>query len=131
MDTASPFLPLEPGRLVLETDACLAFFDRYPVSPGHALVIARRVTPSLYDLDAETQAALWSAVRRVRELLDARFHPAGFNIGVNDGPAAGQTVPHAHIHVIPRYPGDLPDPRGGIRWVLPGKADYWTARRRI
>ena len=62
----------------------------------------------------------------MREILAARFHPDGFNIGLNDGPAAGQTIAHAHIHVIPRYRGDVADPRGGIRWVLPDKAKYWA-----
>ena len=60
--------------------------------------------------------------------LQAEFAPAGYNIGINDGTAAGQTVGHVHIHLIPRYPGDLPDPRGGIRWVMPERADYWTGR---
>ena len=63
---------------------------------------------------------------RVRSELVERFHPDSFNVGVNDGPAAGQTIPHAHIHVIPRRTGDVPDARGGVRWVIPGKADYWT-----
>ena len=125
LDAPSPFHPITQDRLILETADCLAFYDRYPVSPGHALVIAKRVTPSLYDLSAETQAALWDTVRRVRAILAEQFHPVGFNIGVNDGPAAGQTAPHAHVHLIPRYAGDVPDPRGGIRWVISQKANYW------
>lgn len=59
---------------------------------------------------------------------EVEFSPAGFNIGINDGAAAGQTVPHLHIHLIPRFAGDLPDPRGGVRWVIPAKADYWSQR---
>ena len=121
----SPFYPIEPDRVILEGANCLAFFDRYPVSEGHALVIPHRPVLSLYELDEKMQAELWDTVRRVRAILDERFHPAGFNIGVNDGHAAGQTIPHAHIHVIPRYAGDVPDPRGGIRWVIPEKARYW------
>ena len=121
----SPFFPVEAGRVILEGPNCLAFFDRYPVSEGHALVVPHRPVLSLYELDAPMQAEIWDTVRRVRDMLEDRFIPAGFNIGVNDGRAAGQTVPHAHVHVIPRYAGDVPDPRGGIRWVIPGKAKYW------
>jgi diadenosine tetraphosphate (Ap4A) HIT family hydrolase len=67
-------------------------------------------------------------LRRVRALLDAELRPDGYNIGINDGAAAGQTVMHVHMHVIPRYRGDRPDPRGGIRWIIPEKADYWSGR---
>ena len=63
-----------------------------------------------------------------KQQIQLEFDPAGYNIGINDGAAAGQTVGHLHIHLIPRYPGDQPDPRGGIRWVIPEKADYWTGR---
>ncbi len=97
----------------------------FPVSVGHALVVPCIPVLSIFELDESMQAELWDTVRRVRGILEERFHPAGFNIGVNDGPAAGQTVPHAHVHVIPRYAGDVPDPRGGIRWVIPEKARYW------
>ena len=80
---------------------------------------------SLFDLDAEAQADIWRLVARVRDELQSRFNPDGFNIGVNDGKAAGQTVEHAHVHVIPRFDDDVPDPRGGIRWILPECAAYW------
>lgn len=83
---------------------------------------------SLYELTNEEQASVWLTVAQIRQRLQAEFDPDGFNIGVNDGAAAGQTVPHAHIHVIPRYAGDVEDPRGGIRWVLPSKANYWSGR---
>ena len=65
---------------------------------------------------------------RVRAILDAELRPDGYNLGINDGAAAGQTVMHVHMHVIPRYRGDRPDPRGGIRWIIPEKADYWSGR---
>ena len=125
LEKESPFAPLDLEKILIETERCVAFFDRYPVSDGHVLVIPKRVAASLYDLPVDLQAELWETVRRTRERLIERFHPDGFNIGVNDGPAAGQTVPHVHIHVIPRYAGDASDPRGGIRWVLPEKAKYW------
>lgn len=123
----SPFFPIRGDQIILEGRNCLAFFDRFPVSVGHALVVPLVPVASLFELDAPVQAEIWDTVRQVREILDARFQPAGFNIGVNDGRAAGQTVPHAHVHVIPRYAGDVPDPRGGIRWVIPEKARYWTS----
>ena len=125
LSSDSPFAPLEPDRIIYEDGDTIAFYDRYPVSPGHALVIAKTVTASLYDLPSETQGALWQTVGIVRKLLHARHQPAGFNIGLNDGLAAGQTIHHAHIHIIPRYPGDQPDPRGGVRWIFPEKARYW------
>ena len=80
---------------------------------------------SLFDLEHETQAALWKMVGEVRSRLDGDLQPDGFNIGLNDGEAAGQTVMHAHIHVIPRWNNDVPDPRGGVRWIIPDKARYW------
>jgi len=121
----SPFHPIAPERLLLETQRCVAFLDTKPASKGHALVVAKIVTASLFDLPVELQTELWEAVRRVREILIERFRPDGFNIGINDGAAAGQTVPHAHMHIIPRYLNDVPDPRGGIRWIIPAKARYW------
>ena len=74
----------------------------------------------------DEQAAIWRLVAQVRGKLASERRPDGFNVGVNDAPAAGQTVPHAHVHVIPRRVGDVADPRGGVRWVLPGKARYWA-----
>jgi diadenosine tetraphosphate (Ap4A) HIT family hydrolase len=123
---ASPFYPLAPDRIIYEDDATVAFADAYPVSPGHTLVVARQVTRSLFELSPESQAALWRTVAEVRRILQARHKPDGFNIGVNDGPAAGQTIAHAHIHLIPRYAGDQADPRGGIRHIFPDKAAYWS-----
>jgi diadenosine tetraphosphate (Ap4A) HIT family hydrolase len=122
----SPFYPLEPERVILENDHCIAFFDRYPVNDGHALVIPLEPVESMFDLEPVIQAELWDTVRKVRDILKDKFNPAGFNIGINDGAAAGQTMPHTHIHIIPRYAGDIADPRGGIRWIIPTKAKYWN-----
>jgi len=102
--------------------------DAYPVSPGHSLIIPLRHIRSFFDLTAEERSALLSLLDAARAGLDSEFQPAGYNIGINDGPAAGQTIAHLHIHLIPRYPGDRADPRGGIRWIFPDKADYWTHR---
>ena len=126
LSSQSPFYPIDADRVILEEPNCLAFFDRYPVSKGHALVVPIRPVPSLYDLDPQAQAEVWDMIRRVRSFLKELYHPVGFNIGVNDGSAAGQTIAHAHVHIIPRYAGDISDPRGGIRWVIPEKAKYWA-----
>ncbi len=121
----SPFYPVDAKRVILETEAAVAFYDGFPLSEGHALVVPRFPVISLFELDSDMQAAVWETVRHTHELLEAKYQPDGFNIGINDGQAAGQTIPHAHIHIIPRYRGDVSDPRGGVRWVLPEKAQYW------
>jgi len=121
----SPFYPIAPERVFLETDSAVAFYDAYPISKGHALVVPKVPVVSVFEFDSDLQAAIWETVRLTREFLEDEFHPDGFNIGINDGQAAGQTIPHAHIHIIPRYKGDCFDPRGGIRWIMPEKAKYW------
>jgi diadenosine tetraphosphate (Ap4A) HIT family hydrolase len=95
------------------------------VSPGHTLLIPKRHTGSFFDLSEQERSGLLALLDRAKLVLDEEFQPQGYNIGVNDGAAAGQTVPHLHVHLIPRFDGDLPDPRGGVRWVLPDKAKYW------
>jgi len=106
----------------------VAFFDGYPVSPGHALIVSRRHVEHLFELSRDEQSSLWSLLPAVKEAIEVHHSPSGFNIGVNVGTAAGQTVGHVHVHVIPRYEGDSDDPRGGVRWVLPARADYWSGR---
>lgn len=100
--------------------------DAYPVSPGHTLIVPRRHVESYFSLDVTERDGLFALLDAAKRQLDREFGPDGYNIGINDGAAAGQTVPHLHIHVIPRYAGDQPDSRGGVRWVIPEKADYWT-----
>jgi len=120
-----PFCTLPPDRVWLATEHVLAIADSFPITDGHTLVIPVRHVASIYDLPEMEQAALWMLVAKVRSVLQEKLHPDGFNVGLNDGTAAGQTIAHAHIHVIPRRKGDVPDPRGGIRWVIPEKASYW------
>jgi diadenosine tetraphosphate (Ap4A) HIT family hydrolase len=110
---------------VAANDHAIAFPDGFPVSDGHTLVVPRRHVSSLWDLAPSELRDIWDLVNTVRQLLTSKHSPDGFNIGVNDGAAAGQTVDHAHLHIIPRYSGDVPDPRGGIRLVLPERARYW------
>ena len=123
-----PFCTVPVQRIVRDSDHAFVIRDGYPVSPGHTLVIARRHVGSLFELTEVEQADLLVVLGAAKKHLDAEFRPDAYNIGVNDGAAAGQTVAHLHIHLIPRYRGDRPDPRGGIRWIFPEKADYWTGR---
>ncbi len=103
----------------------IALWDAFPVSTGHALIIPRRHVASWNALMPDEKTAITAGIDALRTLIDTRHHPDGYNIGFNDGIAAGQTVMHFHMHVIPRYLGDARDPRGGIRWVLGDKAAYW------
>jgi diadenosine tetraphosphate (Ap4A) HIT family hydrolase len=103
----------------------VALHDGFPVSPGHTLIVPRRHIASPSEATPEEFAAIWSLLIEARAGIERELKPDGFNIGVNDGRAAGQTVMHLHVHLIPRFAGDSPDPRGGVRWVLPEKARYW------
>ena len=124
-DSKCPFCSLPDDRIISESDLVLTIRDAFPVSPGHTLVIPRRHAASVFDLDVMEKAAILGAIEEAKKGLDREFSPAGYNIGVNDGQAAGQTIPHVHIHIIPRYEGDCSDPRGGVRWVFPERAKYW------
>ena len=125
MSTPCPFCTLPPERIVAANAVGWVVRDAYPVSPGHTLIIPRRHMGSFFELSADERQGLLALLDQARAELLASQAPQGFNIGINDGPAAGQTVPHLHIHLMPRYSGDQPDPRGGVRWVIPEKAKYW------
>ncbi|MEP6972069.1 MAG: HIT family protein [Betaproteobacteria bacterium] len=122
------FCHLPAVRIVASNSYGLVVRDGYPVSHGHTLVIARRHIESFFDLRLAERAGILDLLDAAKIAIDEEFAPDGFNIGINDGTTAGQTIPHMHIHLIPRYAGDTPDPRGGVRWVVPSKADYWTQR---
>ena len=124
-----PFCYIRTESTLLFNEVGVAIADTFPVTNGHTLVLPRRHVASLYELDEAEQAALWRLVAQVRQQLSDRHRTDGFNIGLNDGQAAGQTIGHAHIHIIPRYNGDVPDPRGGVRWVVPDRAAYWEYGR--
>ena len=126
MAAECPFCNLEAGRVIASNSLAFVIRDGYPVSPGHTLAIPNRHVGSFFDLSTHEQEALFELVREQKRLLDAELCPDAFNIGINDGPAAGQTVAHVHVHLIPRYRGDVTDPRGGVRWILADKACYWT-----
>lgn len=124
----SPFLEAPESAWVASNALAFALRDRFPVSPGHTLVIPRRLVPTWFDATAEERAAIFELVDTVKRLVDAELHPDGYNIGINAGEAAGQTVMHLHVHVIPRFRGDVDDPRGGVRHVIPGRGNYLASR---
>lgn len=119
-----PFCDLDPQRVFHEDPYMICLWDGYPVTEGHALVIPRRHVANWFDASRSEQAALMDGIEAARSAIEARHKPDGYNIGINVGEAAGQTVPHLHVHVIPRYRGDVLDPRGGVRYVIPEKANY-------
>ena len=126
MSAPCPFCSLPRERIALQSELAVVIRDGFPVSSGHTLVIPKRHVGSFFEITDAERADLMSLLARARGELQREFHPAGYNVGINDGAAAGQTVPHLHIHLIPRYDGDQEDPRGGVRWVIPSKAAYWT-----
>lgn len=125
-----PFCSLPQERVRASNNDGLMIRDGFPISPGHTLIIPKRHLASFFELTNRERQALFDLLEQAKADIDKEFSPSGYNIGINDGAAAGQTVPHLHIHLIPRYEGDVADPRGGVRWIFPDKADYWTQRGR-
>jgi diadenosine tetraphosphate (Ap4A) HIT family hydrolase len=119
-----PFCNPPDEDVVARNELCYARRDGFPVSRGHLLVMPFRHTPDFFSMTPEERGALVALVVSCRDLISQEFSPAGYNIGFNVGAVAGQTVMHCHCHVIPRYVGDVPDPRGGVRGVVPGKRGY-------
>ena len=121
----SPFFEgSEERELLFECATAFSFYDKYPVSKGHVLILPKRLVANYFDLTFKEQTACWIMVNKVKSELQKLYNPDGFNIGININEFAGQTVLHCHIHVIPRYKGDVAKPRGGIRNVIPSKGDY-------
>ena len=121
-----PFCAVARARIAFESPLVVGLWDGFPITDGHGLVVPRRHVASWFDATADEQAALMAGAATLRALVIARGPVDGFNLGINDGAAAGQTVPHLHVHVIPRRVGDVDDPRGGVRWVVPARARYWS-----
>nr|WP_319539292.1 HIT family protein [uncultured Methanospirillum sp.] len=111
-------------EVVLENRLAYARYDKNPVSPGHLLIVPKRHFRSMFEATEPELSALWDLIRKARSYLDDEYTPDGYNIGINDGATAGQTIMHLHIHLIPRYAGDTNDPRGGVRGVIRGKQQY-------
>lgn len=120
------FCNIPKDRIVWENEAVIIINDNYPVSKGHMLIIPKRHVSSFFDTSDGEKFSLILAISVAKEIISKTLSPDGYNIGINEGVAAGQTIMHLHIHIIPRYLGDVPDPRGGIRWLFPEKAEYWN-----
>jgi diadenosine tetraphosphate (Ap4A) HIT family hydrolase len=120
--TRCPFCSFDDA--VMRNDLAYARFDSSPVNRGHLLLIPMRHEPDFFSTTGAERAALLALLQRAKVYLDEKFHPDGYNVGVNVGTAAGQTVGHVHVHLIPRYRGDMENPRGGVRGVIPAKQSY-------
>jgi diadenosine tetraphosphate (Ap4A) HIT family hydrolase len=125
MTKPCPFCTLPSERIVDSNEYGIAIRDGFPISNGHTLIIPKRHVGSFFETTQEEKLALLDLLEKAKSILKKELNPPSFNIGINDGKEAGQTVPHLHIHLIPRYEGDQDDPRGGVRWILPKKAKYW------
>ena len=125
MSKGCPFCRNFESRLAFEDRLLLGLWDKFPVSPGHLLIVPRRHVAGWFEATDAERAALTQALETARTVIEEEHAPDGYNIGMNLGESAGQTVFHLHIHVIPRYKGDCNDPRGGVRLVMPDKAAYW------
>ena len=119
------FCNLDQNREILaENDLAIAFYDAFPVNPGHTLIIPKRHVANYFELTEEECVAIQALLKIVKDAVEEKFHPDGYNIGVNVNEAAGQSVFHVHIHLIPRYIGDVENPKGGVRGVIPAKQKY-------
>jgi diadenosine tetraphosphate (Ap4A) HIT family hydrolase len=123
-----PFCLPRPDQVLIERPLAFVKRDGYPLTKGHALIIPWRHVWTFFETTAEERQAMLDLLDEAKRILDQEYRPAGYNFGINNGEAAGQTVMHVHLHIIPRYVGDTSDPRGGIRWILPEKAAYWTKK---
>lgn len=112
------------NEIVLENELAIAFFDKYPVNKGHLLIIPKRHVEQYFDLTEQERGVMDQLIFQGKMMLDEQYKPEGYNIGINCGEVAGQTIFHVHVHLIPRYNGDMEDPRGGVRGVIPDKQKY-------
>lgn len=118
------FLEIPQNRIIYKGEHFFIIEDGFPVSPGHLLIISNKVRLDYFELNEEEKLALTSMIDKAKEIILAKYKPDGFNIGMNCGAMAGQTVFHFHCHLIPRYQGDMENPRGGVRHVIPSKGSY-------
>ncbi len=115
---------VEEKNIVLENKLAFALFDGYPVNEGHMLIIPKRHIKDWWETTYAERKDILSLVDQAKEYLDKKYKPDGYNIGMNLGESAGQSIMHLHVHLIPRYVGDTPNPRGGVRGVIPEKQNY-------
>ena len=118
------FCNIDKENVLYQDESWIAIYDNYPVSKGHVLLIPKRHVKTYFELNYVELASIGVNINIVKHILDKKYEPSGYNIGINCGESAGQTVPHCHIHIIPRYDGDVEDPRGGVRGVIPEKQKY-------
>ena len=111
-------------KIIYEDAFWKAIYDKYPVSKGHVLIISKKHFENYFDLGVNELFSLHMTIQNVKKIIDKNYHPDGYNIGCNCGEAAGQTINHFHLHIIPRYKGDIDNPKGGIRGVIPNKQNY-------
>jgi len=124
-NSTCPFCnPIPARELIVESATAYSIYDNFPISDGHSLIIPKKHFSDYFDLSFKEQSACWFMLNTVKQILIKKYNPDGFNIGININEAAGQTVPHVHIHLIPRYSGDVKDPQGGVRGVIPEKKNY-------
>jgi len=118
------FCQLDKNRIIAESELTLTIMDEFPVSIGHTLILPKRHVSDFFEITPDEHDEMFAALDEARHLLKAEFKPDGFNIGINNGAAAGQSIMHVHMHLIPRYIGDMEDPKGGVRGVIPEKQKY-------
>lgn len=114
----------EKHKIFLENELFYARWDNFPVSEGHAEVVPKKHVVSFFELNKKELLQFYELVKEVKKIIEQKYHPDGYNLGNNEGEAAGRTIHHFHFHIIPRYKGDVLNPRGGIRNIIPGKGDY-------
>jgi diadenosine tetraphosphate (Ap4A) HIT family hydrolase len=119
-----PFCNPPAEDIIARNDFCYARWDIFPVSKGHLLIIPFRHVPDFFSMTVEEKQAMVGLIDACKGVIEENFQPAGYNLGINVGAAAGQTVMHCHCHMIPRYAGDVRNPRGGVRGIVPGKKEY-------
>lgn len=124
MDLNQNFFNIDKSQYIHENYLFFAVYDSYPVSNGHVLIISKKLYEDYFELPIEHRVMLLHTIDAVKEILDNKFNPDGYNIGANCGKSSGQTIPHFHYHIIPRYNGDMEDPRGGIRHCIPSRGNY-------
>lgn len=118
------FCNIDKNRIIKENETAVAIYDNFPVNKGHMLIIPKRHIDNYFETEESDREGLWQLVHECKDFLDEEFKPDGYNVGINCGHTAGQTVMHLHIHLIPRYDGDIQNPRGGVRGVIPEKRIY-------
>ncbi len=112
------------GKFILENEAFFAIYDDFPVSKGHSLLVVKKHIKSFFELKEKELKSFYESIKKLKKILQKEFNPDAFNIGINEGKVAGRTIDHLHIHLIPRYKGDVKNPVGGVRNITPGKGDY-------